>query len=151
MQSVPITTNVMSFNPTQYNIISVFPKNRQQAKLPGSSTFLVSSNHKFYIEMYLEIQVWPVQSCLWPLTMKIRENTALCNKVCLWLAAGQWFSSWKCDFLHQWNWQTRYNNWNIVESVIMRDTYNVYQFHLMSPEDISENFGKFHHCKNLKF
>lgn len=62
-----------------YNFIyicSVFPKNRQQAKLPGSSTFLVGSNHKFYIEMYLEIQVWPVQSCLWPLTMKIRENTA---------------------------------------------------------------------------
>ena len=22
---------------------------------------------------------------------------------------------------------------------------------LMSPEDISENFGEFHHCSNLKF
>ena len=58
------------------SLCSVFPKNRQQTKLPGSNTFLVGSNHKFYIEMYLEIQVWPVQSCLSPLTMKIRENTA---------------------------------------------------------------------------
>ena len=60
---------------------SVFPKNRQQTKLPGSNTFLVGSNHKFYIEMYLEIQVWPVQSCLSPLTVKIRENTAFKDKL----------------------------------------------------------------------
>jgi hypothetical protein len=25
------------------------------------------------------------------------------------------------------------------------------QFNLMNPENISENFDEFHHCKNLKF
>jgi hypothetical protein len=51
-------------------------------------------------------------------------DTTLYDNVCQWLAAGRWFSPGALNsFLHQWNWQPRYN-WNIVESGVKHHNPN---------------------------
>ena len=40
-------------------------------------------------------------------------DTALCDKVCQWLAVGRWFFSRYSSFLHQYNWLPRHS-WTIV-------------------------------------
>jgi hypothetical protein len=72
-------------------------------------------------------------------------DTALCDKVCQWLAAGWWFST---GFLHQENWPPRYN-WNIVESGIKPHnsnyilvSYIIVKQHLLNIREHRQEKGK---------
>jgi hypothetical protein len=55
-------------------------------------------------------------------------DTALCDNVCQWLAAGWWFSP-GTPVSPPLNWLPRYNsfNWNIVESGVKKKKKNVTQ------------------------
>ena len=58
-------------------------------------------------------------------------DTTLCDKVCQWLAASQWFSLNTPGFLHQQNWLPWYK-WNIVESGVKHHNPN------LEPEEFSK-------------
>ena len=59
----------------------------------------------------------------------------ICDKVCQWLAAGQWFSPCTPTSLTNKNWSPR-KNWNIVESSFgqkVPSTFPVAQYRIASP------------------
>ena len=84
----------------------------------------VSWSYGSWIYNYLCNQyLSPLMLWVWILLKWGVLDTALCDKVCKWLATGRWFSLCTPCFLHQKNWLPC-NNWNIVESGVKHHNPN---------------------------
>jgi hypothetical protein len=55
-------------------------------------------------------------------------DSTLCDEVCQWLAAGQWFSQSTLVSPHDQNWPPQYN-WNTVESGVKHHNHNHWRTH----------------------
>ena len=97
MQLVPITTDVVSSNLDQVEVYDIMWCNIIHS-------WLVLFDNLFYFLILLLYELLCNNSylwnqCLWLLTLRVRIplrrgvlDTTLCDKVCQWLATGQWFS-----------------------------------------------------------
>ena len=75
------------------------------------------------LDLHLPVQSVPITTKVVssnPVHLRGVLDTTLCDKVCLWLSTGRWFSP---GTPHQQNWQPRYN-WNIVESGVKHHNSN---------------------------
>ena len=97
MQLVPITTDVVSSNLDQVEVYDIMWCNIIHSWLVLFDNFFYFLILLLYELLCNNSYLW--NQCLWLLTLRVRIplrwgvlDTTLCDKVCQWLATGQWFS-----------------------------------------------------------